>query len=109
MQDVLSDGAHEPFTVGVQIGTPWWQDDGFHATVLQQRIERLGIFGIPIAHQIPLAQQKSVNRIRQLPGALLHESCGGMSSDAGNLDPPRGQCHDEKDIIGHQAMWRPPP
>jgi len=35
--------AHESFAMSVEIWAPWRQDDGFHATVLQQRIERLRI------------------------------------------------------------------
>jgi hypothetical protein len=48
IEGLLLDGAHKPFTAGVEIGTPWWQDDGLHATVLQQLIERLCKFGVPV-------------------------------------------------------------
>ena len=104
IEGLLLDGAHKPFTAGVEIGTPWWQDDGLHATVLQQFIERLCKFGVPVVQQIPLAQQKSVKGIGQLPSALLHEGRGGMRGDPGNLCASRGQFHDDKDIIRHEAM-----
>jgi hypothetical protein len=56
-----------------------------HATVLQQHIERSHEFNVPIVHQISLAQHKSVNRIRQLPGALPHEGHSEMRANPGKM------------------------
>src|SRR5262249_40411584 len=48
LEGLLFDGAHEPFAVGIEIGTARGQDDGFYSTVLEQAIKRLGEFGIPV-------------------------------------------------------------
>src|SRR2546425_833491 len=55
-------------------------------------------------NEIALAQEKSLKMIRELTGALLHESGVGMGCDPRNLHPPRVQFHDHQDIVGHQPL-----
>jgi hypothetical protein len=35
MESFLFDRAHEPFTVGVEVWTPWRQEDGFDTAILE--------------------------------------------------------------------------
>jgi hypothetical protein len=92
--------------MGIEIGTSWRQDDGFYHAALEQSIERLSEFDVPIVEQIAFPQEASVERIRQLSGALLHERGRGMRRDAGDLNPSRGQFDDKENIVGRQAMPR---
>jgi hypothetical protein len=57
-QGLCLDGAYEPFTVGIEIRTPWRQDEWLHATVLEQAIKGLREFGIPIVDQIPFPEEE---------------------------------------------------
>jgi hypothetical protein len=41
IQAFCLEGAHKPFTVGMEIRIPWGQDDGFHTVRLQQSVEGL--------------------------------------------------------------------
>jgi hypothetical protein len=53
------DGAYKAFTMGIEIGTPWRQEDGFHPAALEQSIESLGEFGVPVVEHIAFPQQES--------------------------------------------------
>jgi hypothetical protein len=106
LQGLLLDGAHEPFTVGVHIRTPWRQDDRLHATVFQEPIEGLRELRIPVVHQRALAHKEPLKGIPELPGTLLHEDGGGMWRDARDLHTARGQLHHDEDVVGYQAMPR---
>src|SRR5215813_11432551 len=53
----------------------------------------LSEFGVPVMEHRACPQEESVIRIRQLPGALLHEHSCGMRGDAGDLHTARGQFH----------------
>ena len=46
------DGPDEPFAVGVQIRAPGRQDERFYIAALEQAIEHLGEFGVPIVDEI---------------------------------------------------------
>jgi hypothetical protein len=76
--------------VRVQIRASRRQEYRFHATSLQQPVERLRVFGVPIVQQTSLPHEKSVKRIRQLSRTLLHEGRGRMWRDPGDFDLPRG-------------------
>jgi len=54
--------------------------------------------------EIPFPHEESVEGVRQLSGALLHERGRGMWREAGNLSPTRGQFHHKQHVEGHQAM-----
>src|SRR5262245_28486343 len=88
LQGLLLDGAHEPFAMGVEIWTPWGQDDWFYPAIPQQVVKRLGVFRVTVMDEIPFAQQEPFKRIGQLPGALLHEGVCGMRGHASNLYAP---------------------
>src|SRR6266446_850861 len=85
LQRLLLDGAYKPFAVGVQVRTARRQEERFYPTVLEQCIERLREFRVPVVDQVAFPQQESIKWICQLSSTLLHEGGGGMRSDARNL------------------------
>jgi hypothetical protein len=55
LQGLFFDGAHKPFTIGVEIWTARRQDDGLHPADLEQAITCLCELCIPIMDQIRMA------------------------------------------------------
>src|SRR5262249_26278214 len=92
------------FAVGVQMRTPGRQENGFHTTVLQQRIKRLRAFGVPIVDQMAFAQEEPIEGIGQLPGAWLHEGGRRMWGETGDLDPARRQLYHYEHVVCHEPM-----
>jgi hypothetical protein len=56
LRRLLLDGAHKPFTVGVEIRTPRRQGDWLHPVALEQAIEHPGEFGVPIVDERPFPE-----------------------------------------------------
>jgi hypothetical protein len=106
MQGFLLDRAHEPFAMGIEIGTPRRSDDRLHTARLQQGVEGLCELCVPVAEQIPLAEQEALKGVRQLSGALVHEGSRGMGRDPSDMHPPCGYLHHDKHIGGHEAAPR---
>jgi hypothetical protein len=104
MKRFLFDRAHKPLAMGIQIGTPRGQDDGFHAARLQQTVKGLGEFRISVVDQVPLTQEETLKGINQLPGALDHEDVRGMWGEARDLNTPCGQFHHHEHVVRDQAM-----
>ena|SRR5215813_498164 len=66
----------------------------------------LSEFGVPVMEHRACPQEESVIRIRQLPGALLHEHSCGMRGDAGDLHTARGQFHYHEHVVRDEAVPR---
>src|SRR5439155_23402259 len=74
---------------------------------LEQAIENLGEFGVPIMDEISFPEEEPVERIGQLPSTLLHKGGRGVRGDAGDLDAPCGQLYDHEGLdhgVGHPAL-----
>jgi hypothetical protein len=78
LQCFILDGAHEALAVGIEIRTPWRQEDWLHLTILEHAIKRPGEFGVPVMDQEPFAPQEPIEGIGQLPSTLPHEIIGRM-------------------------------
>ena len=99
IQGFLFDGAHEPFAVGIQIGTPRGQDNRLHAIVLQQPIKGRRALRVSAMDHVSLAHKEPLTGIRELPSTLLHEGRSGMRGDACDLDAPCRDLHHHQDIV----------
>ena len=55
LERFLFDGGHEPFTVSVEMRTPWRQDERLHSARTQHLVEVMSKFFIPVVEQISCA------------------------------------------------------
>jgi hypothetical protein len=60
LQRFCFDRAHEPFTVRIEIRTPWRQDDRLYSTGTQHLVEGMSKFLVPVVEQIPCAEQEAI-------------------------------------------------
>jgi hypothetical protein len=106
LQSFLFDRAHEPFAVGIEIRTPWRQDDGLNAAGAQHPVEAMHKIFVSGMKQIPFAPQEAIKGIGHLPGTLHHAGVRRMRGEARKMHPPRGQFQHQQHIVGHQAVPR---
>ncbi len=67
------DGPDEPFAVGVQIRAPGRQDERFYIAALEQAIEHLGEFGVPIVDEISFPEEEVHDQASGLRTLRVHD------------------------------------
>ena len=100
----LFDGTNESLAMGVEIRAPWGQNNRLHSAALQQSIEHWRKFGVPVVDQVALAQQESVERVRQLSGAWRHEGRRRMRRDTRHVYAACGRLHHHEDVIREETV-----
>src|SRR5262245_8633883 len=77
-------GQDEPFRIGVEVGTPGWQKQWFHAAIPEHAPEGGGVEGIPVENELALTAKEAVLRVGQLP-CDLRQPADGAGADAQDL------------------------
>ena len=106
MKYFLPDRTHKPLTVGIEIQTPWGQDDWLDAAGAQYPVKAMHQFFISVVDQLSCAQQEPIEGIGQLAGTLLHEDVGGMWCDPCHMDTTSGEFHHHEYVVCHQTLPR---
>ena len=92
---------------GIQIRTSRRKFDGFDAHCFDGQLKGLAEFRVAIMDQVPGRGQKADIRHGHIPGHLGHPLLVGIWRDAGNMDPPRSQVHEEQNVVGDEPRFRP--
>ena len=100
VEAVVSDRAHESLRVRVQVRTSRGQPQRFYVGVAKQPSERGRVERVAVEDEVPLAQQKAVDRIEQVASDLHHPLAVRLMDDACDLDATRLQLDHEVKLAG---------
>ena len=81
--------------MGIQIWALRWQTHRLYISIAQDRSERRAEVGIATHQDILLSVQESVERVREVPGDLLHELVAQCRRASGKVNTTSGDFHDK--------------
>nr|WP_275942121.1 hypothetical protein [Haliangium ochraceum] len=100
------DGANEALGVGVEVGAAWRQADRLDPAGREELAEGSGVERVAVHDEVPLAEEKAVVGVEEVPGDLQHRGTVRLAHDAGDLDAARVEFDDEEDVEADEADGR---
>ena len=107
VEALLFDRANEPFDVRVCVRRLVGREHDLRPRLLKALLESGGEFRIAVAEEEAAVEEKTIDGIGEVSGDLFHEIVTKRWRTCGEVNTPRGHLHDEKQIIRHQAAFRP--
>jgi hypothetical protein len=103
IQALVLDAFNKSFRVGIAIWALRWEFHALHAPCFEHRDERLREQRAPIVDQVLCFSQKSIHRICQIAGHLLHPLLAWVNSNPRNLDGAALEFDDEEHHVPNRA------
>ena len=93
--------------MGCQVRRAWRQLDGFNIRLLQDIAKGLAKLGVAIHEKIACAQYEPVDRVRQIPGYLLHPVLVRIHGATCEVNPTSRHFHHKKQVERDQSTFGP--